>query len=93
MMKKMYVATTRCAAAVVSAVVVGAPTKEHLSLIHISEPTRQEAISYAVFCLKKKTPSRTNQQYSAVAAAAAAAAAAAVEAEGAEDAENTSKIY
>ena len=27
----------------------------HLSLIHISEPTRQEAISYAVFCLKKKT--------------------------------------
>ena len=25
-----------------------------LSRIHISEPTRQEAISYAVFCLKKK---------------------------------------
>ena len=25
-----------------------------LSLIHISEPTRQEAIKYAVFCLKKK---------------------------------------
>ena len=25
-----------------------------LSLIHISEPTRQEAISYAVFCLKKR---------------------------------------
>ena len=24
-----------------------------LSLIHISEPTRQEAIAYAVFCLKK----------------------------------------
>ena len=24
-----------------------------LSLIHFSEPTRQEAISYAVFCLKK----------------------------------------
>ena len=24
----------------------------NLSLIHISEPTRQEAISYAVFCLK-----------------------------------------
>ena len=23
-------------------------------LIHISEPTRQEAISYAFFCLKKK---------------------------------------
>ena len=30
--------------------IVGRP----LSLIHISEPTRQEAISYAVFCLKKK---------------------------------------
>src|SRR5678809_58018 len=28
---------------------------EHvLSLIHISEPTRQAEISYAVFCLKKK---------------------------------------
>ena len=25
-----------------------------LSLIHISEPTRRYAISYAVFCLKKK---------------------------------------
>ena len=33
-----------------------APTlpEQVLSLIHISEPTRQEAISYAVFCLKKK---------------------------------------
>ena len=28
----------------------GGPVLE-LSLIHISEPTRQEAISYAVFCL------------------------------------------
>ena len=28
---------------------------EDLSLIHISEPTRPEPISYAVFCLKKKT--------------------------------------
>ena len=26
-----------------------------LSLIHISEPTRQAEISYAVFCSKKKT--------------------------------------
>src|SRR5678809_570719 len=26
---------------------------QHLSLIHISEPTRQAEISYAVFCLKK----------------------------------------
>ena len=29
-------------------------TSHHLSLIHISEPTRQAEISYAVFCLKKK---------------------------------------
>ena len=29
-------------------------TVEYLSLIHISEPTRQAEISYAVFCLKKK---------------------------------------
>src|SRR5678815_5615392 len=27
----------------------------YLSLIHISEPTRLLSISYAVFCLKKKT--------------------------------------
>ena len=29
-------------------------TLQDLSLIHISEPTRRYAISYAVFCLKKK---------------------------------------
>src|SRR5674476_95821 len=29
-------------------------TRQRLSLIHISEPTRQAEISYAVFCLKKK---------------------------------------
>ena len=29
-------------------------TEWYLSLIHISEPTRPERISYAVFCLKKK---------------------------------------
>ena len=29
--------------------------KYGLSLIHISEPTRRVVISYAVFCLKKKT--------------------------------------
>ena len=29
-----------------------------LSLIHISEPTRPERISYAVFCLKKKREDR-----------------------------------
>ena len=28
--------------------------QSNLSLIHISEPTRQAEISYAVFCLKKK---------------------------------------
>ena len=28
---------------------------QELSIIHISEPTRRYAISYAVFCLKKKT--------------------------------------
>ena len=27
---------------------------QRLSLIHISEPTRRYAISYAVFCLNKK---------------------------------------
>ena len=30
------------------------PGAHLLSLIHISEPTRQAEISYAVFCLKKK---------------------------------------
>src|SRR5678809_670560 len=33
---------------------VGAGVVAKLSLIHISEPTRQAEISYAVFCLKKK---------------------------------------
>ena len=31
------------------------PEGVSLSLIHISEPTRRRGISYAVFCLKKKT--------------------------------------
>src|SRR5674476_1393999 len=31
---------------------IGDKTVVHLSLIHISEPTRQAEISYAVFCLK-----------------------------------------
>ena len=39
---------TRVARAAVNIVVY------RLSLIHISEPTRQAEISYAVFCLKKK---------------------------------------
>ena len=33
---------------------VGSVIDQHLSLIHISEPTRLLSISYAVFCLKKK---------------------------------------
>eukprot|EP00658_Telonema_sp_P-2_P015453 TRINITY_DN15941_c0_g1_i3.p1 TRINITY_DN15941_c0_g1~~TRINITY_DN15941_c0_g1_i3.p1 ORF type:complete len:113 (+),score=24.66 TRINITY_DN15941_c0_g1_i3:105-443(+) len=33
----------------------GEATEDDLSLIHISEPTRLLSISYAVFCLKKKT--------------------------------------
>ena len=33
-----------------------------LSLIHISEPTRQAEISYAVFCLKKKKPSKKKKK-------------------------------
>ena len=33
-----------------------------LSLIHISEPTRQAEISYAVFCLKKKKKKNIKQQ-------------------------------
>ena len=34
--------------------VTKAASVKSLSLIHISEPTRQAEISYAVFCLKKK---------------------------------------
>ena len=36
------------------------PAAEPLSLIHISEPTRQAEISYAVFCLKKKKKQKYN---------------------------------
>ena len=32
---------------------------KELSLIHISEPTRQAEISYAVLCLKKKKKKKT----------------------------------
>src|SRR5665213_3331484 len=35
----------------------------HLSLIHISEPTRQAEISYAVFCLKKKKKKKKKKTY------------------------------
>src|SRR5665213_3828000 len=36
-------------------IAIGLNYADHaLSLIHISEPTRQAEISYAVFCLKKK---------------------------------------
>ena len=33
---------------------IATATSSKLSLIHISEPTRQAEILYAVFCLKKK---------------------------------------
>ena len=33
-----------------------------LSLIHISEPTRQAEISYAVFCLKKKKTKKQKEE-------------------------------
>ena len=33
-----------------------------LSLIHISEPTRQAEISYAVFCLKKKKKQKAKME-------------------------------
>ena len=36
-----------------------------LSLIHISEPTRQAEISYAVFCLKKKKKHQHNRHNAA----------------------------
>ena len=35
---------------------------QRLSLIHISEPTRQAEISYAVFCLKKKKKRHKNRR-------------------------------
>eukprot|EP00658_Telonema_sp_P-2_P003875 TRINITY_DN11447_c0_g1_i1.p1 TRINITY_DN11447_c0_g1~~TRINITY_DN11447_c0_g1_i1.p1 ORF type:complete len:132 (+),score=30.19 TRINITY_DN11447_c0_g1_i1:92-487(+) len=34
----------------------------HLSLIHISEPTRLLSISYAVFCLKKKKKKKKDKK-------------------------------
>ena len=37
-------------------------TAYELSLIHISEPTRQAEISYAVFCLKKKKKEKAKKQ-------------------------------
>ena len=38
------------------------PMVPYLSLIHISEPTRQAEISYAVFCLKKKKKKKRNRK-------------------------------
>ena len=38
-------------------------TYYNLSLIHISEPTRQAEISYAVFCLKKKKTIKQTYTY------------------------------
>src|SRR5665213_4203595 len=55
---KLLVASTDGDGFVVAAVDCLANTRKgkqvlNLSLIHISEPTRQAEISYAVFCLKK----------------------------------------
>ena len=38
-------------------------SEQHLSLIHISEPTRRTPISYAVFCLKKKNECKHNSKF------------------------------
>ncbi len=40
-----------------------AKTRQGLSLIHISEPTRLRRISYAVFCLKKKNKEKKKREY------------------------------
>ena len=37
-----------------------------LSLIHISEPTRQAEISYAVFCLKKKKENKKKKKQNTI---------------------------
>ena len=55
--QKKFLADERFATKVI--VAIGITTvifiaAQYLSLIHISEPTRQAEISYAVFCLKKK---------------------------------------
>ena len=59
----IFAALAICAAIYASTVTTDNPFEDKgyilharlsLSLIHISEPTRPERISYAVFCLKKK---------------------------------------
>ena len=50
----------RISGEMVKNVVVG--TLMGLSLIHISEPTRQAEISYAVFCLKKKNAKNSTRR-------------------------------
>ena len=44
-------------------IVADGQTVTYLSLIHISEPTRQAEISYAVFCLKKKKKNKKKHSY------------------------------
>src|SRR5450756_313200 len=44
----------------------GKGSESHLSLIHISEPTRLGMISYAVFCLKKKKKNTKNKKISLI---------------------------
>ena len=48
----------------VTLIIIGLSIFLTLSLIHISEPTRQAEISYAVFCLKKKKNKKKKKQYS-----------------------------
>ena len=51
---KQYNDTKAFEAAILELVLDKQKEQYTLSLIHISEPTRQAEISYAVFCLKKK---------------------------------------
>ena len=48
------------------ALIGGAAAVLVLSLIHISEPTRQAEISYAVFCLKKKKKITYKHQFAII---------------------------
>eukprot|EP00826_Nyctotherus_ovalis_P018472 TRINITY_DN15536_c0_g1_i6.p2 TRINITY_DN15536_c0_g1~~TRINITY_DN15536_c0_g1_i6.p2 ORF type:complete len:156 (-),score=44.13 TRINITY_DN15536_c0_g1_i6:13-480(-) len=54
--------TTKWSAWYHNGVRVGQGSSISLSLIHISEPTRQAEISYAVFCLKKKKKKKKHRK-------------------------------
>src|SRR5674476_671273 len=51
-----------CLWCIPAVLIVGPLWFTYLSLIHISEPTRQAEISYAVFCLKKKKKKLKNKK-------------------------------